>query len=534
MLQARTIVDLLEVNRREYPDAVAFVDGTQAYTYERFGALCDRAVCWLQTQGIGPGDRVAIWLVNRMEWLALFFGLSALGATLVTVNTRYRSHEVSYILEKSAARMLILEPTFRKIDFMSILRDVDGQQLERLESIVFVNHHEKVPDSQLGRPVSVLDLDGVACPDYFTADRHDTPDALCILFTTSGTTSNPKLVMHTQHTVATHSQRVARAYRLEEDGVVLLAALPFCGVFGFNAVFGCFAAGKPVVLMDTFDGAEAAKLINEHAVTHLFGSDEMYTRILEQSDSPVPFPSARIFGFAAFHAGYDSFGKTAWQRKVPMYGLYGSSEVQALFSLQNPDLPLGERIMAGGTPASSEARIRIRDPDTGHLLDAGQSGVIEICSDTNFVGYLDNQAATDQAVDSEGYFSTGDLGYLRDDGSFVYQTRQGDAIRLAGFLVDPTEIEDVLKAQPGVSDAQVVGVEQDGQNRCVAFVITQAGMATNEAALRTALATCMAPFKVPVRIWEIGKFPTTLSSNGVKIQRRKLREMAMEKLGIEA
>ena len=167
----------------------------------------------------------------------------------------------------------------------------------------------------------------------------------------------------------------------------------------------------------------------------------------------------------------------------------------------------------------------------GTTLGTGKSGVIEIYADTNFVGYLNNQAATDQVVDAEGYFCTGDLGYLREDGSLVYQTRQGDAIRLAGFLVNPAEIEDVLKLQSGVDDAQVVGVEVDGQNRCVAFVITRKGCAFDENALRSSLGQSIAAFKLPVRIWEIDAFPTTMSSNGVKIQRRKLREMAQDTLG---
>jgi fatty-acyl-CoA synthase len=528
-MQARTIVDLLEHHRREFPDRIAFIDGNQRYTYAQFADLCDRAAYWLQKQGIGQGDRVAVWLVNRMEWLALLFGLSALGATLVTVNTRYRAHEVSHILEESEASMLILEPDFRKIDFMSILRQVNEESLKHLKSIVFVNASGELTDCLLNKPVSALALEALA--DNFSVPRNDVAHALCILFTTSGTTSAPKLVMHTQRTISAHSQHVARAYRLEQADVILLAALPFCGVFGFNAVFGCFAAGQPVVLMDTFDAAQANILINEHQVTHLFGSDEMFSRMLEHTHSAIPFPSARVFGFAAFHAGFDRFGKKAWDRKMPMYGLYGSSEVQALFSLQSPDMPLNERLRPGGIPANPQARLRIRDPQTGQLLGTGKSGVIEIYADTNFVGYLNNQAATDQVVDAEGYFCTGDLGYLREDGSLVYQTRQGDAIRLAGFLVNPAEIEDVLKLQSGVDDAQVVGVEVEGQNKCVAFVITSKGCAFDENALRTSLGQSIAAFKLPVRIWEIDAFPTTMSSNGVKIQRRKLREMAQETLG---
>lgn len=529
MVRHTTLIDLLEELRDNQQDDIAFIDGDRALTFEAFGHLCDQATLWLRNQGIGSGDRVAVWLVNRIEWLALFFGLCRLGATLVTVNTRYKSHEVTYLLEKSEARLLVLEPSFRKIDFVSILKSVDATRLPKMRTLAFLNDQNTSPGLQDNWSVLTLCLDGEQdCP---SVDRHDRADAPCILFTTSGTTSSPKLVVHTQRTISVHSQNVASAYQFREPDAVLLAALPFCGVYGFNAALASFAAGKSTVLMDTFDAKLTAELIRMHKVTHLFGSDEMYIRLLDQVDGSHPFPSARVFGFAAFNAGFLQVGRQAWERNVPLYGLYGSSEVQALFSLQNRPMPINERLRGGGFPANPHTQIRIRDLDTGKLLETGQSGAIEIRADTNFAGYLNNPEATHKAMDDEGFFRTGDLGYLREDGSFVYQARHGDAIRLAGFLVNPSEIEDVLKEQAGVRDAQVVGVEQNGQNRCVAFVISENETGIDEVVLRARMQDRIAAFKVPVRIWEIDEFPTTLSSNGVKIQRNKLREMAIERLG---
>lgn len=520
--------ELLAHNVRQRPDDIAFIDGERGITYAEFNDMSRRAAAWLVSQGIGPNDKVAVWLVNRIEWLALYFGLCHIGATLVTVNTRYRSHELAYILERSQARMLVLELNFRKIDFPAVLDGVDPEAARMLERVAVIRAPvDALPDTVLGKPTCRFDLAELPEGDLPTSGH---ADSLNILFTTSGTTSGPKLVMHTQRTVTLHSQRVARAYRFEEDGVSLLAALPFCGVFGFNAAFGAFAAGKPVVMMDTFDGAEAARLINHHHITHVFGSDEMFRRILDHAVGDKPFPSTRLCAFAAFHPGVEELGREAWQRGVPLYGLYGSSEVQALFSVQRPGLPETELLKGGGLPCNPGARIRIRDVDSGALLPPGQSGAVEIQADSNFVGYLNNPDATRKAIDDDGFFSTGDVGYLREDGSFVYLTRQGDALRLGGYLVSPVEIEDVLKAQAGVADAQVVGVEIDGQVRCAAFVIPKAGAGFDEAALRAQVASTLAAFKVPARIWAVTEFPTTQSSNGIKIQRAKLRDMAMQRL----
>ena len=521
---------LLARNVAEHGDAVAFIDAQRCVTYRAFDAMVDRTACWLSGQGITAGDRVAVWLVNRIEWMALYFGLARIGAALMTVNTRYRAHELEYILERSQARLLVLQLHFRQIDFPAVLREVRHSAAVSLLRVAVVDADQGVlPAQLLGKATVPFDLYALPEAAGTTAAQADgDPAAVSILFTTSGTTSGPKLVMHTQRTTSLHSQRVAHAYGFDRDAVRLLAALPFCGVFGFNSALAAFAAARPVVVMETFDADAAIRLIHAQQITHLFGSDEMYQRLLELAPGERPFPSLRVAGFASFHPGAGAIAKQGWARQVPMLGLYGSSEVQALFSLQRASLPMEERIEGGGFSASTGALIRIRDVDSGALLGPGMSGEIEICADTNFAGYLNNPQANAAAIDQDGYFHTGDIGYLRADGSFVYQTRRGDAIRLAGFLVGPAEIEEALKAQPGVADVQVVAIDIAGRTRPVAFAIARPGHALDTAQMVAAAARTLAAFKVPAQVWIVESFPVTQSANGTKIQRAKLREMALE------
>ena len=131
---------------------------------------------------------------------------------------------------------------------------------------------------------------------------------------------------------------------------------------------------------------------------------------------------------------------------------------------------------------------------------------------------------------ADGFFRTGDLGRLRGNGSFIYETRAGDAMRLGGFLVAPGEIEDELKSCRGVADAQVVEVDLKGQARCVAFVIAEAVATPKEEQLTARLRERLAGYKVPARIFLVDAFPVTESANGIKVQRGKLREIAMEKI----
>ena len=141
-------------------------------------------------------------------------------------------------------------------------------------------------------------------------------------------------------------------------------------------------------------------------------------------------------------------------------------------------------------------------------------------------GYFANPEATGEALTGDGFFRSGDLGFMTGDGRFVYQSRMGDVLRLAGFLVSPAEIEAYLKEHPAVADAQVVGIETGGAPRAVAFVIAKAGICWTETELLAHCRQRMANYKVPVRVLPIGDFPVALSANGNKIHKASLRAIA--------
>jgi fatty-acyl-CoA synthase len=450
---------------RARPGQPLLVDERGAVDATAFDSRVRATVAWLREQGIGPGDRVGVWLVNRIEWLALLFALARIGATLVAINTRYRSSELTYMLERSRARLLVMQLDFRGIDFPGVLAGVETARIPHLERIAVVDAGAGLPARLLGLPTAAFDAfdrPGEPGDDPGPGD----PDAVTVLYTTSGTTRGPKLVMHSQRTLAVHAVHVARAHGFDQPGAGLVGALPLCGTFGLTAVLAAMAGGAHTVLLESIDAARIAGLLREQRMTHLYGSDEMYRRLREAAPGERPFPAARIFGYAAFQPGSVAFAREAWDAGIPILGLYGSSEVQALFSVQDPAASPEERAEGGGYPAAPDAKVRVRDVETGRLLPPGEVGELEIRAEGNFVGYLDDPRASATAIDPEGFFRTGDLGRLREDGSFVYLTRRGDAIRLGGFLVNPVEIEDALGELPGVADAAVIAVEIAGQARC--------------------------------------------------------------------
>ncbi len=528
---------LMQARLEADPQATAFVDGESTTTVASLAHQVQCMTAWLRSAGLGPGDRMAVWLVNRVEWLALLMAAGRMGVTVAAVNTRYRSEEVAHILRTSGARLLVTQLSHQRLDFLAILAGLNPAQVPELQQVAVLGSGSaasvSVADFPAGLAWPLIPLNWQQCPPDAAPDESNS-DTTVVLFSTSGTTKAPKLVMHPQRTLVDHAIRCAAAYQLDAPGACLQTLLPLCGAFGLNSTLAAFAAGAPVVLPALFEAEEAAALLVRHAVTHCFGSDEMVRRLADSSQLALPFPSLRFFGFGAFTSNFTEIAQACCARGIPLRGLYGSSEVLAIFSAQAGDAPLAQRLEGGGVPvAGAQARIRIRDDATGQLLPQGQSGQIEIQAPSLFQGYFGNPAATQDTM-VEGYFKTGDLGHLRPDGSLVFETRMGDAVRLGGNLVNPAEIEELLQREPGVREAQVVAVPIQGQDRPVAFIVPETGGAPEANELIAKLRQAIANYKVPQRVWALPAFPLTQGANGNKISRAQLRQMAQERLAAEA
>lgn len=498
--------------------------GAARLTVGEIAAASRRVATGLRRLGVKPGDRVALWLPNMPAWLVCFFACARLGAIAVSVNTRFRSHEVQDILGRAGCSVLVLWPGFKAIDFRGILAAVEPSALAALTQVVVYTEHADEPAFTLpGRTVTPY--------GELLADREDdaapAPAASrCVIFTTSGTTKAPKFVCHAQAGVVQHARDVARGFELEIPGARVLQALPLCGVFGFTQALAALAAGAPMRMLPLFDAAEGARVMREEAITHANGGDDMLDRLLAACAEQRPFPHLRFFGYAKFNPALDDLVTRAESRGVIACGLYGMSEVHALYALQPRKLPPAERAKGGGELISPAAAVRICDPDTGRELPPGEHGEIELKGPSLLLEYYGNPEATREAFREGGWFRTGDLGYLDGHRRFCYVTRIGDVLRLGGFLTSPQEIEAVLEEHPAVQGAQVVGATLASEPVAIAFVVPAMGQAVDEAALREWCKARLAGYKIPRRFVEVAEFPTTPSANGTKIQRAKLREMA--------
>lgn len=522
----RTLTALLEARARL--STPALIERDRPVTYAHLLEETRRVAAGLASLGVSAGDRVALWLPNVPAWIATFFACAQLGAIAVAVNTRFRSRELADIVGRSGCKVLVYWPGFRRADFAGVLDACVPGDFPALSSVVvYAEEGDAVPASAIGRPaVPYASLERSA--PLLTSVA--APGTGCAIFTTSGTTKAPKFVLHDQQTLAGHAFDVVRGFGLDEASVSFLAP-PLCGVFGACNALAAIAAGRPLVMLPSWDAAEALRQMDKHGVTHFNATDDAIAQLLDQTPRTPVLPGVTFVGYAAFNPAMDDLVARADARGLKVVGLYGISEIQALFARQDENASIEDRMLAGGRPVNAEAKVRARDPDSGEVLPHGESGELEfLAPGSRMVEYFGDASATASAITPDGWYRSGDLGYAQADGRFVFLARMGDALRLGGFLVSPLEIEGVVQEVDGIEGCQVVGVMQGSALKPVGFVTLEAGARLDESAAIAQVAAKLARYKVPVRLFSIDAFPVTEGTNATKIQKHRLRDLAVQKM----
>lgn len=491
----------------------ALIEPGQHVSYGELDRQSKQIAAFLHEQGIGAGDRVALWLPNTLEWVTSFLACSQLGAIALLVNTRFRSHEIEDLIERGKATALIYWPGFKGIDFDGILSEVPVHIRSQLKQVI--TRDELVTAAQAVQPVPPPHGD------------HGT-----LTFTTSGTTSLPKFVLHTESVILRHADAVAKAFEYDHNSRILASA-PFCGAFGFATLIGGLLTGHTVVCEPVSTAASLIALIREHRVTHTFANNALILEMLQACNDGSDLASCHWFGFASFAPSSGELFQLAEQFNLQLVGLYGSSELHALTAAQPRKPGAGDIAYAhepGGCLVHPQAKVRARDPATGHLVKPGESGEIEILTPSHMAAYLDNPQATHEAFTDDGYFKTGDLGWCVSEHQFVFQARMGDSLRLGGFLVNPAEIEKVVEMLEGVAACQVVSANQGSKAVAVAFVLLEPKSDATPERWRMSCKQRLAGFKVPAHFEVLDEFPMVQSANSAKVQKNKLRELAQQLL----
>jgi fatty-acyl-CoA synthase len=508
------LADLVDVD----PDAVLAIDAGVGAVSRR--ALADRATALageLTATGLGRGDCVAVWLPNWSDALVWQFAAAGIGAHVVGLNTRYNVDEVTHVLDRARPAVVAVAHDFVGLDLAGRLRRAVAASTAPAPSVAVCAGPAGTPPAELsaydvGRGAWVPGAGGSA------ADRTGTyPGELAVAFTTSGSTGLPKLAAHRQDAVTGHARADAEAIRIG-PGDVMACVLPLSGVFGSSAALAAVAGGAACLLEPVFDEARVVEDLARHGVTHLVAGDDMLVRLRTAwRESRADLSAWRWAGVADFVGKVPELAEWAGREFGTVFaGVYGSSELMALTAIRPYSDAVPRRHSPGGRLVHPAMEVRV-DPDRGELQFRGPSVVDD---------YLGDPAARARNLTADGWFRTGDLGGVAEDGSVEFTCRLGDVLRLRGFLVDPAEIERRLLAHPAVQVARVVGVPAaDGETRAVAFVV-----ATAPADLRAWCAETLARFKVPEVVRVLDEMPTTSGTNGTKIRTATLREWAREEI----
>lgn len=541
-----TLTGFLSALAIAHGDVTALVMPTQQresrLTYYQLYEASERVAAGLARCGFKRGDALAVWLPNCPEWVVFEFAAARLGVLVVAVNTRYRAEELVHILNVSKAKGIVLAPDFLEIDFVGILNEAiksqGAPQFPHLETLFVVadpitgrldrRHHSNFDLAGKRMVISypeLLELGSGEVPDHQVM-----PDDFINVFGTSGTTSSPKLALHSQEAVVRHAHSAKQHLKLSPQDT-MLCALPFCGAFGFTTLVTALAAGATCLVMPVFKGEAAAELMAKYHVTHAVLTGTMLHAILN-----VPgFDYRRLHAWrrvcSALWKDFEALSADLEAKtRACLTNVYGASELFALVAIASPDEPRQQRIVPGGYLVSRDIEVRAADPDTQEILDHEVRGELQFRGYNVFKGYLYNEAATAAAFTPDGWYRSGDLGYTLPGGRFVYLARMKDSLRLGGFLTDPTEIENYLNRHEKVDAVQVVGVTdpQSGEDIAVAFIKVKQGQSCTAEELIDFCESGIAAYKIPQHFLFVDDFPTTPSANGDKIQKHKLREMAMK------
>lgn len=530
-----TYARAIEWMAQTYADNEALVYHDRRYSFRDAKQLIDRASGRLATLGLPTGSTISIWLPNRPEYLWYLLGAAQMGLVPVILNTRLRLEEFAYQLGQSDSRAVIVPGDAAFRNFLGDLAELcpelksppDGAlsiaALPQMRHVVALDPFDRQALPGVTDWSDGLDRDW-PIPPYATD-----PDAPALISYSSGTTALPKGAMIT-HCVWRKAWDIGTPVDMSARDRFYLAIPMFGSMASMNGVYPVWIRGGGVVLADRFDAEQAMKDWQQErcSVTHLL--PPMITALLEH-------PKRREYDLSSMRIAMvlsndqDVLLKVARDLAIPgMMTGYGLTESTTVLTRNRWDDPLEDRIDNQGRPLP-DVEIRIVDPQTGREVPVGESGEIWARSYCIMKGYYNKPAETAKAIDGEGWFHTGDQGYLREDGRLVFEGRIGDGYKTKGFNVSPAEVETLLRKHPAVANAALVGLPHpELGDMGVAFVIPRVGQRPLESELIAFARDNLASFKVPQHVIFVDAFPLTSGTD--KVQKYKLREMASETLGV--
>jgi long-chain acyl-CoA synthetase len=506
------IADIVRTHGRERPDDVAIDTDDRSLTFGELDRRSSQVAQALRAAGVGPGDRVAFIDKNGAEWFEVTFALAKLGAVNVSVNWRLAPPEMAQIIDDAQAQVVIVGP-----EFVDHVEKIEGD-LGQLHTVVAIGGHDRWPDYALWVEPHPADDPGA------------TPagDEVAFQLYTSGTTGLPKGVMLTNDNFFKGVVGISDQWRLTADSVNL-AMMPMFHIAGAGwAMVGLYHGCRTVVLRD-IDPARILEVIPERRVTNAFMVPAVIQFLLVTPGvETTDFSSLRTLVYGAspitdkvLVKGIETFGCEF----IQVYGL--TETTGAITQLDGVDHDPEGRPQLLRSCGKPYPWVEMRAVDgAGDDVPTGEVGELWTRSHQNMAGYWNNPAATAEAVTPDGWFRTGDAGYLDADGYVYLHDRVKDMIVSGGENVYPAEVENVLMRHPAVDDVAVIGVPDERWGEAVKAVVVLAPDSTVaadaiEADLIAFARSSLAGYKLPKSVDVTDVLPRNPSG---KLLKRQLRE----------
>ena len=491
------------------PDQPAFRFRGRTTTWgllrDRVRALADA----FSRRGVRPGDRVAVLMGNRPEFVETVLAANRLGAVAVPLNFRLTGSEASYILGDAGARLLVVDDLAAGLG-----RDTVALNAEPLVTVVVGGAGWEGTE----------DFEALIAEDGEPAPAVDVPeDTPALIMYTSGTTGRPKgaVLTHGSLLASAGGQRERQATGPDD---VLVATLPFNHVGGITCtVLHALVAGASVAMLPAFSPAGALAAAEQHRATVLAGVPTMYVLMLaELAKAPRDLSSIRIA--VAGGSNVDPPLARAMAAALPgahVENLYGLSETSGACVISAVDDDLATVCETLGTPLAG-VEMRVVDPATGTEVPDGEDGELQVRAASVAAGYWEMPAETAEAF-ADGWLATGDMVSRRADGHLVLRGRRKEMFLQGGYNVYPVEVENVLADHPEVALAAGIGVPDDVLGEVgLYFVVPRNPDAPPTAQELTAWCReRLADYKVPRRIEVRGELPTTPAGKIAKAQLRQ-------------
>ncbi len=538
-LGALTLPGFLREVTAMYSEREALVFRTaQGVTRWTYAELWERAIDVaraLRACGIGKDGRVGVLMTNRPEWIAAVFGTSLAGGVAVTLSTFTTPPELDHLLQVSGVSVLLFEREVLKKDFAAVLTELDPEIGKASRGAL---QSAKYPFLRSLAMVGEAAL-GIDTWDVFLARGHNElrevveataaavhPSDAAVLFFSSGSTSKPKGILSAHRGVSIQMWRFRRMYRFDPgDNVRCWTANGFFWSGNFAMSLGStLACGGALVLQPTFVAAEALELMQAERVNFPFAWPHQWAQLESAPNwGQVDLSSMRFVDFRTPVARHPTVS-TKWFEPGHAYGNTETFTITTCFPANTPP-----EVHAGSSgEALPGVTLKIVDPLTGTVVPRGERGEICVKGPTLMLGYIGTPL--DETLDAEGFFPTGDGGYLDDIGRLFWEGRLTDIIKTGGANVSPLEVDEALANHSGVKVTHTVGVPHETLGEViVACVVPHEGASLEAGEIRTFLRERLASYKVPRHVLFFRAEEIALTGNA-KIKSGDLRHLAAKRL----